>query len=93
MKGSESLNKPFNGNVSDRLLVKYYKGKVFYYVGSKGGKNGEYKIKPCKAEIDSWNELRWRFEGYAQYLDWENIFGIWEEAEKECKRRNTLYIV
>lgn len=58
MKGSESLNKPFNGNVSDRLLVKYYKGKVFYYVGSKGGKNGEYKTQmnnwwrcPCCNEV------------------------------------------
>lgn len=84
---------PFNGNVNDRLLVKYYKGKVFYYVGSgsNNGKSGKYEIKPCKAEIDSWNGLIWRFDGYGQYEDWENIFDIWEEAKKECERRNTLY--
>ena len=91
MKGSEILEKPFNGNVSDRLLVKYYKGKVFYYVGSKGSKSGEYEIKPCKAGIDSWGGLIWRFDGYGQYADWENIFDIWEDAKKECKRRNILY--
>lgn len=85
------MNIPFNGNVSDRLLAKYYKGKVFYYVGSNSGKNGKYEIKPCKAGIDSWNGLIWRFDGYGQYADWGNIFDIFEEAKKECKRRNILY--
>lgn len=79
--------------MSDRLLVKYYKGKVFYHIDSNSysGKSGKYEIKPCKAGIDSLKGLIWRFDGYSQYADWGDIFDIWEEAKKECKRRNTLY--
>lgn len=82
---------PFNRNVSERLLAKYYKDKVFYYVAPKSGKSGSYEVKPCKPSVDSWDNLIWRFDGYGQYADWKNIFDIFEIAKEECKRRNDLY--
>lgn len=87
---------PFNGNVSTRLLEKYYKEKVFYYVGSRNSKQQKFEIKKCRLTDFGYKNPLWKFSEKTGsecgiFSDWGNIFDIWEEAKKECKRRNTLY--
>ena len=90
------MKAPFNGNVSTRLLEKYYKGKVFYYVGSRNSKKQEFEIKKCRLTDGSYETPLWKFDSengyeYGIFANWEDIFDVWEDAKEESSRRNDLY--
>lgn len=87
---------PFNGNVSTRLLEKYYKGKSFYYVGSKNSKRQEFELRECRLTDGNYETPLWKFDSgkefeYGMFVPWEDIFDVWEDAKKEIDRRNVLY--
>lgn len=87
---------PFNGNVSTRLLEKYYKGKSFYYVGLKNSKRQEFELRECRLTDGNYETPLWKFDSgkefeYGMFVPWEDIFDVWEDAKKEIDRRNVLY--
>lgn len=98
-KGCESMNIPFGGNVSVRLLRKLYKNKVFYYVGR--GTNGRFAAKPCVLSDCGWDidfpfvrvfkdttSLDMR---YNTGVRWRDMFDGFEQAKAEARRRNHIY--
>jgi len=91
------LNIPYDGKVNIQLIVKRFANKTFYYVN--GGKGGNYKLEPCLLSKNS--TLNFPFvtpfkedhalATWSHGADWENLYSIFEEAEKEVKKRNKLY--
>ncbi len=86
------LEIPFNGNVSVRIMEKYYKGRTFYYVDS--AKRSDFDVMECKLTDVDCETPYWKFsDGRGTFADWEDIFDSWEEAKTEGKRRKDLFTV
>lgn len=99
MKGCENMDIPFEGNVSERLLRKLYKNKVFYYV--RKGANGRFTAVPCMLSDYEW-DIDFPFVRflkdtmsldmlYSTGVRWKNLHDNFEQAKAEAKRRNHIY--
>lgn len=90
---------PYNGNVNIRLLVKFFKNKVFYRV-DEDNYGGSFKVTPCLISEKSIIKLPFTYnfdenmklnETYSQGVRWDRLFETIEEARFESKRLTSLY--
>lgn len=93
------MKEPYDGKVNMRLVVKRFKDKVFYYVHTHGD-SSKYSLRPCmlsESSVQGFPSVRFFNEkmkldtSYSQGVDWKRLFDIYEEAEAEARRLNSLY--
>ena len=97
------MKTPFNGAVAYRLLIKRYAKQVLYRIKTDNNKSPYWKVVPCllaecpyfgtieRPEVCDFDKS-WRLSRNRAQCSWDNIFMTYEEAYKESKRRNGLYI-
>lgn len=99
LKGSDYLEIPFRGNVSERLLRKLYRDKVFYCVRT--GIDGKFYSKPCILSDYEWtmdfpfvrffeDKMRLNIKS-STGTNWNDLYDSFEEAKREVRRRNDLF--
>lgn len=96
------MNIPFNGKLTYKKLVKYFKHQVFYQIYLAGSsKSATWTVAPCilePATVTPINQVlvkrfdeNWKLTRFSHYSSWENLFLTQKDAQKEAKRRNDLY--
>lgn len=92
------MKAPYDNKVNIRLVVKRFKSKIFYYVYTFD--NNRYSLKPCMlstASIQCFPFVRYFDKDMnldmscSMGANWDYLFDVFEDAEKEAKRLNSLY--